>query len=80
MPFTENEVWQTVKGMHKEKAPGPDGFIGTFLSSCWDIIKQDWMVAIQQFYNMNQQEMHFLNQAYVVLIPKKENANKVSEF
>lgn len=41
LPFTEEEVHQTIKSIHKEKAPGPDGFIGAFLSSCWATIKAD---------------------------------------
>lgn len=38
------------------------------------------MSAIEQFYNINQQGFHLLNQAYVVLIPKKVDASKVSDF
>lgn len=58
--------------MPKEKAPGPNGYIGTFLCKCWNIIKQDWMEAMQQFFNMNQQGLHYLKQTYVVLISKKK--------
>jgi hypothetical protein len=25
----------------KEKAHGPDGFIGAFFSACWNVIKED---------------------------------------
>lgn len=66
--------------MPKEKAPGPDGYIGSFFASCWDIIKIDLMAAIQHFYNLNSQNLHFLNQAYVVLIPKKDNPTKVCDY
>lgn len=38
------------------------------------------MAAFDQFYNMNSQDLHYLNQAYVVLIPKKPNTTKISEF
>jgi hypothetical protein len=38
------------------------------------------MVALQQFYDMNQQDFHYLNQALVVLISKKPNAEKISDF
>jgi hypothetical protein len=30
-----------------EKAPGPDGFIGAFFKSCWEIVKQELVAAIQ---------------------------------
>jgi hypothetical protein len=64
----------------KEKAPRPDGFIGSFFAQCWDIIKGDLLHAIEQFQMMNQQGLHFLNQALVVLIPKKENSVKITDF
>jgi hypothetical protein len=64
----------------KEKGPGPDGFIGIFFSHCWDIIKIDLINAVNQFYCRNQQGLQFLNQAYVILIPKKDNPKLVSDF
>lgn len=70
----------TVKQLPKEKAPGPDGFIGLFVASCWDIIKGDIMQAVNQFYDMNQQGLELLKQAFVVLIPKKTDAQRVSDF
>jgi hypothetical protein len=66
--------------MHKHKSPGPDGYIGIFFKTYWNIIKDDIMAALQQFYDMNQQDLHFLNQALVVLIPNKPNAERISDF
>jgi hypothetical protein len=34
LPFSEAEVEETIKSMPKEKASGPNGFIGTFFRSC----------------------------------------------
>jgi hypothetical protein len=34
------------------------------------------MKAVDHFYLLNQQGLHFLNQAFVVLIPMKENPKK----
>jgi hypothetical protein len=48
----------------KEKAPGPDGFIGLFFSSVWNLIKEDLVRPVHHFYTMNQQDLHLLNQAY----------------
>lgn len=31
VPFTEAEVWNTIKQLPSDKAPGPDGFTGLFL-------------------------------------------------
>jgi hypothetical protein len=42
-------------------------------------LKNDVMRVVDQFYNINQQMLHLLNQALVVLTPKKSNAKKVSD-
>lgn len=31
-PFSEDEVWATIKDLPLDKAPGPDGFTGRFIS------------------------------------------------
>jgi hypothetical protein len=38
------------------------------------------MQAVKHFYNINRQGFHFLNQALVVLIPKKPNAERLTDF
>jgi hypothetical protein len=46
--FTE-EVWQVIRAMPSDKAPGPDGFTTHFLQAAWDIIKADIMCAFNAF-------------------------------
>jgi hypothetical protein len=72
LSFSEEEVHAVIKEAPREKAPGPDGFIGIFFSECWNVIKGDLIRAVQHFYSMTEQELHLLNQAFVVLIPKKK--------
>lgn len=79
-PFSEQEIRKAIFQAPKEKAPGPDGYIGLFFTTCWDIIKEDLIAAINHFYNMNQHELHLLNQAFVVLIPKKPDPTKVLNY
>jgi hypothetical protein len=79
-PFTEEEVLFVIKIATKEKAPGLDDYIDIFFSTCWDTIKGDILSAIHQFYMMNQQSLHYLNQAYVVLIPKSQNPQRISDY
>jgi hypothetical protein len=38
-PFSEEEVWGTIKGLPADKALGPDGLTRRFYKSCWPIIK-----------------------------------------
>jgi hypothetical protein len=80
LPFTEPEIQSMVKHSPKEKAPGPDGFICLFFSECWNHIKEDLIRAVQLFYLINHQNLHLLNQSYVVLIPKKGDPEKISDY
>jgi hypothetical protein len=41
--FEEREVLEVVKGLNRDKAPGPDGFTLAFFQDCWDVIKFDLM-------------------------------------
>jgi hypothetical protein len=49
-PFEEKEVWEVIKGMDRDKAPGPDGFSMAFFQDCWDVIKGDFMAVFADFY------------------------------
>jgi hypothetical protein len=80
LPFSNEELKKVVMETPKEKASGPNGFIGLFFSHCWEIIKDDIATTVNQFYNLNQQGLQFLNQAFIVLIPKKENPQAMSDF
>jgi hypothetical protein len=42
--------------------------------------QRDLIRAVNQFYYLNQQGLQFLNQAYVVLIPKKGNPKLISGY
>jgi hypothetical protein len=79
-PVTEEEILVVIKEAPKEKAPGPDGFIGLFFSSCWNIIKEDLVRAVKQFFSHNQQGLHILNQAFIVLLPKKQHPQQISDY
>jgi hypothetical protein len=80
LPFSEEEIQKVIMEAPKEKAPGLDEFIVLFFSSYWGIIKQDIIRVVHQFCCLNQQELNFLNQSFVVLIPKKEEPKFVSDF
>lgn len=69
-----------IKDMALDKAPGPDGFTGRFYKSCWAIIKLDLMAAIGAIHGGDTRRLHLLNSAYMVLIPKKEDATMVGDY
>jgi hypothetical protein len=40
--FSTDEIDRIVQNMPADKAPGPDGFNGRFLKSCWPMIKANF--------------------------------------
>jgi hypothetical protein len=47
---SEEEIKAAVMATAPEKAPGSDGFIGAFFKSCWKIVKQELVAAIQGIF------------------------------
>jgi hypothetical protein len=41
--FKKEEVFQVVKDLQGDKAPGPDGFTMAFFQKCWSVIEDDVM-------------------------------------
>ena len=78
--ITEDEVKAAIDLMPGDKAPGPDGFTGSFFKKCWHIIKVDVMRVIHQFSSLQTTNLHWLNSANIVLIPKKDGAESISDF
>lgn len=78
--FAEQEVWSVVKEMPNEKAPGPDGFIGLFYKTCWSVIKVDVMNAIHALWSQDSRSLHHLNDAFMVLLKKKDNPTEIRDY
>ena len=79
-PFTEEEVWKTIKSLPADKAPGPDGFTGNFYQVCWPIIKPEIMAAISAVWSRKFNNFEVLNSAYITLLPKKIDAASIRDF
>jgi hypothetical protein len=75
-PFSK----QAIMEIPFDKAPGPDGFNGKFFKACWDIIKCDMMAVVQKISSLHTRNLHWLNSVNIVLIPKKEGAEDISDF
>ena len=78
-PFTEEEVNKVVFSMHPDSAPGPDGFSIAFYHGCWEIIKQDLMNMVNDFY-LGKLDIKRLNYGVITLIPKVKNAMDVKQY
>ena len=69
VPFTHEEIDGVVKEMPPDRAPGPDGFNGCFLKTCWQIIKHDFYKLREDFYEGGL-DIESLNARFITLIPK----------
>ncbi|KAL6615247.1 hypothetical protein ACP70R_037517 [Stipagrostis hirtigluma subsp. patula] len=79
-PFTEDEVWQTIKDLPADRAPGPDGYTGRFYKSRWSVIKADFMAALITLQQGDSRKLWLLNSAYLTLIPKKPDSITPKDF
>lgn len=77
--FEEQEVWEVVREMNGDKAPGPDGFSMAFFQHCWGFLKKDIMAVFSEFHNSRQFERS-LNATFISLIPKNADALEVKDF
>jgi hypothetical protein len=67
-PDTKHEVWNTIRSLPNDKAPGPDGFIGCFYKSCWNIIEEDLMAIVSTVWRKEFDNFSLSNSAYITLI------------
>ena len=79
-PILEAEVLHAISSMPSDKAPGPDGYTGAFFKACWLTIKPDIMRVINLFSNLHGENFHWLNSAFVALLPKKDGAEGINDF
>ena len=79
VPFEEREVWEVVKGMDRDKTPGPDGFSMAFFQDYWTVIKEEIMAVFSDFYARGKFEKS-LNATFISLIPKVSRASEFKEF
>jgi len=80
VPFSQDEIKNIVYSMPSDKAPGPDGFTGAFFKACWETIKDDVMAAMNSLFTLNAQGFEWLNSASIILLPKKTDATRVTDF
>jgi hypothetical protein len=78
--FTENEIWEVIKEMPNDKAPGPDGMTGLFYKCCWEIIKLDVINAFNAFWSQDSRSFHHLNGAYMILLKKKDQLVEIRDY
>jgi len=78
--FLSEEVWRTIQEIPVDRAPGPDGFTGLFYRTAWNIIKPDIMRAFHALWALDGRSLYLKNQAYIVLLKKKEFPAEISDY
>ena len=78
-PFTHEEIDTVVREMPSDRAPGPDGFNGCFLKSCWHIIKHNFYRLCNDFYE-GTIDLKSLNSGFITLIPKTQSPETANDF
>jgi hypothetical protein len=78
--FSEDVVWAAIQQMPSDKAPGLDGFTGLFYKRCWYIMKVDIMHAVNAFWAQDYRSLHHLNEAFMILIKKKEQPSQIHDY
>ncbi|KAK1297942.1 hypothetical protein QJS10_CPB14g01761 [Acorus calamus] len=73
------EIESITFSLKSSSAPGPDGFSGYFYHACWDIIQDDLVLAIQDFFR-DRQILKAANTTFLALIPKCPHPNLVKDF
>ncbi|VFQ98469.1 unnamed protein product [Cuscuta campestris] len=73
------EVQKAVWDLDGNSAGGPDGFNGNFFKSAWDTIKQDVLIASQDFF-MGQHTPKAYGSTFLTLIPKIDNPKRFEDY
>lgn len=71
---------EAINQMSIEKAPDLHGFTGAFFKKCCPTIKNDIMQVILCFDNLYSSNLKWRNSANIVLIPKNEWVEGISDY
>ncbi|KAK4268485.1 hypothetical protein QN277_025138 [Acacia crassicarpa] len=78
-PVSKEEIKKAAFSLGGSKAPGPDGFSGTFYHSAWPEIGDSVYLLVQEFFAGNV-SLNAINETNVTLIPKVDRPEHVSHF
>lgn len=78
-PFSVDEIKSAFWDCGSYKSPGPDGVSFSFIKQFWTEIKYDFIGFLEEFHE-NGKLARGSNCSFIVLILKKDNPSKVSDF
>ncbi|GAU28119.1 hypothetical protein TSUD_295560 [Trifolium subterraneum] len=74
-----DEIKSAVFSLNKDSAPGPDGFGAFFFQHYWDIVKEDVLNVVLDFFTTSWILPGF-NSNLIALIPKIPDATSIDQF
>lgn len=76
---TADEIYHTLKSMPRNKSPGPDGYTVEFFIASWDIIGDQFVAAVLEFFS-SREILKQLNSTSLALIPKVAQPTKIIDY
>ncbi|CAK8567987.1 unnamed protein product [Lathyrus sativus] len=77
-PVNEEEILNALKGIGDLKSPGIDGYGAKVFKASWNIIREDTIAAMHNFFNKEYMLKAF-NNTVVTLILKSKEAKTIKE-
>lgn len=78
-PINDSAIKDALFQIGDDKAPGPDGYTTTFFKRNWDLIKNDFLAVVHEFFR-NSRLLKQVNHAAIALIPKTKHDPGASDF
>ncbi|GJY18245.1 hypothetical protein Tco_0389736 [Tanacetum coccineum] len=76
---SDNEIKEAMFSMGNDKSLGPDGYTAVFFKEAWDIVGNDVIKAIKEFFT-NGKLLKELNHMIIPLIPKVQTPSRVNDY
>ncbi|KAK3222001.1 hypothetical protein Dsin_009026 [Dipteronia sinensis] len=76
---TNDEIREVCFSLHPNKAPGLDGLNAHFFKKTWDIVCEDVISVVQEFFSAGRL-LKELNATILALFPKVPNPSKMKDF
>uniref|UniRef100_A0A803PJY6 Reverse transcriptase domain-containing protein n=1 Tax=Cannabis sativa TaxID=3483 RepID=A0A803PJY6_CANSA len=79
LPYNDSEIKRAAFQLASDKAPGSDGYNGSFFQKNWHIVGTDVLEAAKGFLN-GDANIEAINHTVIVLIPKLSNPQMVTDY